>query len=98
MPTEMMQLMTFSSLTDLEQSLARSKSAIPPSEFLVRFVDFVRHHRLDDIERIVAAGRLDNYFPDFPGTDAPAKTWAEVEAIDPAQLTEERFDRYLKGE
>jgi len=98
MPTEMMQLMTFSSLADLEQSVEHSKSAIPASEFLTQFVDFVRQHRLDDIERIVTEGRLDNYFPAFPSTDVPSKSWAEIETVKPAQMTEERYDRFLKGE
>ena len=98
MSKEMTQLMTFSSLSDLEQSVAHSKSAIPASEFLARFVDFIKQYRLDDIEKIVAEGRLDNYFPEFPASDVAAKKWAEVESLTPTPMTEDRFDRFLKGE
>ncbi len=62
METQFTHLLSFSTKEELAQSIAHAKSSMPAGEFLSRFVDFVRTNRLDDIERMVAEGRLESHF------------------------------------
>ena len=97
MTMELTRLMTFATKEEMARSIEHSESSISVNAFLAKFVSFVKRNRLDDIERIVADGRLEDCFQHIEMAEEPLKKWGEIHPFESDQLADERYDRYLSG-
>lgn len=97
MSFELTRIMTFETKEQLARSLEFSKASLSMSAFLTEFVGFLKANRLDDIERMVAEGKLEVHFPRFESAEVPLRKWDEIERDESAQMTQERYDRFLAG-
>lgn len=97
MSSDLTRIMTFATKEQLASSLELSKSSLSMSAFLADFVGFLKANRLDDIERMVADGGLEAHFPRFESPEVAPRKWDEIEREESAQMTQERYDRFLAG-
>ncbi|MFY9317668.1 MAG: hypothetical protein WAO95_19175 [Burkholderiales bacterium] len=98
MDYELTRIVAFKTQKDMIDSIAHASESMPLSAFFAEFVEFVKTQKLDEIERLVTEGGLAEKFPLYDVPEQPLRRWDAVQELDSESLTNERYERFLKGE